>query len=380
MNPSAGMLHSGHGYRIYGGPRRYIQGRDALQDLGTVARELGSRAVVVLDSRVLELFGERIQALLADAGVHARLCPHDGEVSREALTCLGESIADEGHQVVIGVGGGKALDSAKFVSRGGNHRLLLVPTLASNDAPTSRAIVLFDEHHHLVGLEYTRWNPDVVLVDTAIIASAPVRFFVAGIGDAIAKKFEADASSRAGLTNFFGGRPPLAGRCLAAESYAVLRRQGVAACRAVRRGEVNGAVEDVVEASLLLSGLGFENSGLFLAHSLTRGFALFPETHDCLHGELVAFGVLVQLVQERRPREQVLELLRFYADVGLPACLAAVGLAEADDSCLERIAAAALETRYMRELGGRLDAGALAEHIRSVDRIAAEEGSSRPCG
>ena len=100
--------------------------------------------------------------------------------------------------VIIGFGGGKTIDTAKGLSKAHNLRLIIIPTIASNDSPTSRLIVLYDKQHRVAGVDILTRNPDVVLVDSSIISRAPTRFFAAGLGDALSKKFEAQQCYLAG--------------------------------------------------------------------------------------------------------------------------------------------------------------------------------------
>jgi glycerol dehydrogenase len=59
------------------------------------------------------------------------------------------------------------------------------------------------------------------------------------------------------------------------------------------------ALERLV-ANTLLSGLGFESSGLAVAHAVQNGLTAAPATHADFHGEKVAYGSLVQLAGTRR--------------------------------------------------------------------------------
>ena len=111
--------------------------------------------------------------------------------------------------------------------------------------------------------------------------------------------------------------------------------------RAVETRVVTPALERLVEANTLLSGLGFESSGLAAAHAVHNGLTTAPGTHAFFHGEKVAFGTLVQLVLEGQPRETFAEVLGFATDVGLPITLAEIGLADLPREVLNRIAARA---------------------------------------
>ena len=116
---------------------------------------------------------------------------------------------------------------------------------------------------------------------------------------------------------------------------------GYLAKLAVEQGVVTEAVEKVVEANTLLSGLGFESSGLAAAHAIHNGFTALPETHQAYHGEKVAFGTLVQMVLENRSRQELDEVLRFCSEVGLPTCLADLGVVQASEEKIMQVAATA---------------------------------------
>lgn len=153
-----------------------------------------------------------------------------------------------------------------------------------------------------------------------------VRFLVAGIGDGLSTWFEADASSTTRAPAMAGGAPLGAALNLARLCYDTLLADGVAARQAVERGVVTPALERVVEANTLLSGLGFESGGLAAAHSVHNGLTVLHETHDFWHGEKVAFGVISMLMLEGRPTETVDEVVDLCLDVGLPVTLADLGV------------------------------------------------------
>src|SRR5690606_37271703 len=112
----------------------------------------------------------------------------------------------------------------------------------------------------------------------------------AGIGDALSKAFEVRACVEAGGRNFFEARPSRTALLLADACLETLRLHGEAAVRAVIDRKPDEAVEAVVEATVLMSGLAFESGGLSIAHALTRGFTAEPAFAKALHGELVGFG------------------------------------------------------------------------------------------
>ena len=147
-------------------------------------------------------------------------------------------------------------------------------------------------------------NPDLVLVDSQVVANAPVQLLVAGVGDALATWLEARATARSNSKTMAGGLPTLTGTALAQLSWDVLWDNALQAVDAVRDNEVTPAVEKVIEANTLLSGLGFESGGLAAAHAIHNGLTAVAATHGLAHGQKVNIGSVTQLVLEGAPSQR----------------------------------------------------------------------------
>ncbi len=160
-------------------------------------------------------------------------------------------------------------------------------------------------------------NPAAVLVDTAIISAAPTRFLVAGMGDALSTWFEARSCERTQSVNECGGLSTAAGLAIARLCYDTLLSYGVAARLANERHIVTPALDRIIEANTLLSGIGFESAGLAAAHSIHNGFTALKETHSFYHGEKVAFGVLAGLQLANAPPDEVAAAYSLCEAVGL---------------------------------------------------------------
>ena len=203
--------------RTMGFPGQYLQGPKALQELGPLLKKMGYQRPLTLCDAVV---GEKVWPLAIEsmkaAGLDAAHIVFPGECTKAAIAALSERARAEKPDVIIGLGGGKTIDSAKGISLSLDVAVVICPTIASNDAPTSRLIVLYDETHRVAGVEYLKSNPAAVVVDTEIIAQAPARFFAAGIGDTVSKKFEAAQCKAARGNNSFG-TPPLNTALLLAE-------------------------------------------------------------------------------------------------------------------------------------------------------------------
>lgn len=275
---------------------------------------------------------------LGEAGLSAELVVAAGEVTPARIAALADDARPHVPEVVIAVGGGKVLDQGKGVSRLLRLPVVTVPTIASNDGPASRVIAMYDDDHRLVETPHLPANPELVVVDTDVIAAAPTRFLQSGIADALAKRFEAEACRRAGGRNSHGQSALVLPAIIADGCYRELIDHGGDALDGDRE-----ALERVVEAAVLMSGLAFENGGLSLAHAMTRGFMACPGARAHLHGFHVAYGLLVQLVHEAHPEYEVVR--RFFADIGLPRSLQAMDAGN-DDSTRRALAQSVMDSPH----------------------------------
>jgi len=164
-------------------------------------------------------------------------------------------------------------------------------------------------------------------VDSEVIARAPVRAFVAGMGDALATWLEAEAAFKSRALNLAGGVPTMAAMTLARLCYDTLMQYGLDAKRGVEHKVLTPAVERVIEANVLLSGLGFESGGLATAHMIANALPSFPECKQFMHGEKVGFGIVSQLcLDEDADPDQTHDIVDFEIAIGLPVTFADLNL------------------------------------------------------
>ena len=364
------MSGAGSGVRIFGAPQRYYQGPDALDRLGDILAPFGPQPVIVADALVLDMLGARLDQALS--GLSPIIRPFAGEITYPAIEALAASLDGAVSSVAVGIGGGKSLDAAKALAKGLDIAVITVPTIASNDSPTSGAIAMYDDNHVMIAVDRMARSPEAVVVDTGLIAKAPTRFLRAGIGDAIAKKFEADGCHAGTGVTPFGTRPLLTAIAIADACYATLRRHAAAGLAACERGEPTDDLEAVVEATILMSGLGFENGGLSLAHSLTRGLVRTRGTKDSIHGDQVAWALLVQLAAERRGAAEIDDLIGFYREIGLPTRLGDLGLPDPQANEIDEIARWTMTAPHLANLPLPVDAQAIAAAIRRCEALAVD--------
>jgi len=241
-----------------------------------------------------------------------------------------------------------------------------------SDAPCSALSVIYTDNGAFLQYRIYGRNPDLVLVDTQVIARSPPRLLVAGMGDALATWFEAHTCAAGNVKNMRGGGSSQSALALAELCYRILLRDGVDALAALRSQSPTPALESLVETNTLLSGLGFESSGLAAAHAVHNGLTAVPQTHSYFHGEKVAY-VLVQLILEKKAQALLEEVLDFATKVGLPTTLAAIGLAEMTDEMLDRIAArSTAEGETIHNEPFVVQPRMVAEAIRAADALGRE--------
>lgn len=321
---------------IIASPGRYIQGKGAINDLCKHAGKLGTKLFILISASGKKRVGNAIDQSAARENCEVVYEIFSGECSRNEIDRVGAKFTASGCEAIIGIGGGKIQDTSKAVAYYSNHPVVIVPTIASTDAPCSALSVIYTDAGVFEEYLFLPASPNLVLVDTDVITAAPVRLLVAGIGDALATWFEARACIRSQSDNFVGGKATLAAEGLAKLCYETLLADAVSAKIAAENHVCTKAVENIIEANTLLSGIGFESVGLAASHAIHNGMTALEETHEMYHGEKVAYGTLVQLVLENA--EEFDEVFTLCQEVGLPTTLAELSVTEINHEKLMEVA------------------------------------------
>jgi len=361
-------------HRVFCSPLRYVQGE------GVTTRLAAEMAVIGLAGPVLVVAGRSATkelaavwgAAMSAAGWHHQVRVFGGECTAAEIDAISAEARTLGAKALVGAGGGKCLDAARGAAAAVGMPFVSCPTVASTDAPTSALSVVYTAAGTAEAYRIHGRNPDLVLVDSGVIVRAPVRYLVAGMGDALSTWYEGRAAAAAGRPNMRGGGTTQGALALARACLDTVLADGEEAVRAARERRVTPAVERIIEANTLLSGLGFESAGLGAAHAVHNGLTVLPGTPAALHGEKVAFGTLVQLVLDGTPAEEFATLVRFCRAVGLPVTLAELGLPAVTAADIDRIAVRATQPgETIHNLPRPVTPAEVAAAIREADARAA---------
>mgnify|MGYP001265024364 FL=1 len=299
-------------------PTVYIQEPNILREAGDWLGKYGSRLFVVSGHRAWRKAGASVEQSLKAAGLFFKVCRFQGSCTYAEAERI-RALIPKGTDLIVAVGGGQCMDTAKLVAARAGLPVATIPTLASTCASTTPLSIMYDGEHRYVGVEYYDRCPVLTLVDTGVIAEAPYRYLIAGIGDALAKWYEAypinegkslDARTRLGLK-------------IAELARDLLLEHGEQAISENKQGKAGLAIRQIIDVNIyyagLVGGIGHYTCRGSAAHSFHNGMVGIIQGIDQMyHGEIVAFGILCQLVLEGKPLEEIVELIKFYLSIRLP--------------------------------------------------------------
>jgi glycerol dehydrogenase-like iron-containing ADH family enzyme len=312
-------------------PARVVRGIGVLAEMGSTIATFGLRPLVVGGEASLAMLMPRMQPGLETSGLTAQTISYRPDCSESTLAALQAAYGAHRSDFVIATGGGKSLDAAKLLAFKQNCPIVTIPSCAATCAAwTALSNIYTDEGAFRYDVGLLRC-PELLILDYDLVATAPRRTLVSGIGDAIAKWYEASISSGQSRSTFV----------IAAVQQARVLHDLLFENAEAALADPGGAVwREVVDATVLLAGvsggIGGAQCRTVAAHAVHNGLTQLPQCHGLLHGEKVAFGILVQLRLQEMIQEDAgataarQRLLKFYQAIGLPVRLADVGLTQVE--------------------------------------------------
>lgn len=360
-------------FKVLRSPLRYVQGPDALLRMGEQLEMLGIKNPLILASpSAKKAVAPMLEQSLEEKKIRYVFIEFRGQSNFKEIERIKNACLEGGHDAIMNCGGGKTIDTGRAAATGPATNVqkdppefmpkfgagvacINVPTVAATDGSTSASALVYADNGTVEALLKFPTNPTMVFVDTAVIAKSPVRMLVAGMGDALNTHFEADMNYRtASLGIGTRALSTITGRALAKLCLDILLEFGLQAKREAEAGIPGPGLEAVVEANVLLSGLGFENCGLSAAHAVAQGFDHVRDLCEPppLHGEQSGFGTLVQLMIEGRSPQFLDKIFGFCNAVKLPTTFEELGLKNAQTETLERVADAASKAILIQSMAG----------------------------
>ncbi|MBD1382859.1 iron-containing alcohol dehydrogenase family protein [Bacillus sp. IB182487] len=321
---------------VHGAPSEYICQEGILNELEAKLVERGFQKVLIVHGHKSWLAAKSF--LPSFTSLECEEHTYRGECSLSQIETLAELVVNGSFDGIIGIGGGKVLDLVKAACHLTKKPSVLIPTLASNCAPWTPISVIYDELGGFIRYDVYPVSASLVLIEPKILLDAPINMLIAGIGDTLAKWYEADVQM-AGIEN--KSVPLQVSHYTARMCKDVLLQHSERAINAARAGVLNEDFMKVSEAIIMLGGMvggfGDHYGRIAAAHSIHNGLTVLKETHQALHGEKVAYGILVQLMLEGKQGE-VEQLLPFYHELGLPVSLRHLGIKVINDEVIAFIA------------------------------------------
>jgi glycerol dehydrogenase len=314
---------------VFLGPKQYIQREGLLAEAGIHLKRMGRRPLILGDELVLSLVRPTLKDRLAAEGLSPSFVLFGGECNLGEISRLEAMARREDLDFIVGTGGGKVIDTSRVVAEKLRLPLVTIPTSAATCSGASSLSVIYEKGVRQATV--TGKSAELVLVDSSILSAAPFRLLAAGMGDALAKWYEGkpgydrmkdkDSATQSAMT-------------LSTQVKETILELGIRARGDVEARENSPAVETIVENNILLTaiigGLGGSKFRIAIPHALLYGMTVLPQVHQILHGEMVAYGIVVQLCLEKNEEELKL-ILPFFSRLGLPLTLKELGLADVEN-------------------------------------------------
>lgn len=352
-------------------PASVLRGRGAIKHLGAMCGRLGQRAMLVGGKRAIASVEEKVanqleQQMVSYLGSEI----FNGVCCQEEINRLADVFRTQGVEVIIATGGGKALDTAKAAGVACNIPVVTLPSIAGTCSAVTSLAFRYHQDGEFRDMMPLPCGPAAVVIDADLLATAPLQWLSAGIGDTLAKWYEYRAISDLNqLTGLAGVARTNSELC-----YTLIEHFAADACFAVHDGKANNALEQVLDAIFLYAGLtSVMSNGAHTgaSHALYEGFTACPKTRHIPHGLLVGYSNLCLLALENRSDDELLTAIALARDSAIPTQLAhiATGLTEQD---LAVIIDRSLSTPDMANMPWEVEFAEIRAAMERVERLGAK--------
>ena len=350
-------------------PAKVVRGPGALVSLGELCKTRGERAFILGGKTALAKTKEQIDASLVQAGVEIVAATwYGGECSQDNIQRLADAAVDLQADVLVAIGGGKALDTGKAVGARLHLPIVTVPTIAATCAAVTPLSVVYNNQGEFAGNLFLEDCPAGTVVDTAIILDTPVEWLIAGMGDTLAKMYELRAAAAVMPPTSLTISAVINGQIC----YDIIQRFGQEARQAVAEKRLSGEFDSIIDAIILSAGLssifGGEKLRNAAAHAIYNGFTKIPATHTVAHGSIVGYGNLCLLALEDRPDAEIIEEIKLAHRCGIPTMLCQI--AKMSEAEIQIACQASVTATAMACMPFAVTSEMVVEAINRIDRLA----------
>lgn len=308
-------------------PYEYISLPGIAQDAGRYIKPVGNAALVIGSKTALSAVGKAFFDSLEKQAIRYQVKEFQGYPTYAAIDEAAELGREFGADVIVGIGGGKVLDTAKAAGQKTKTPVVAVPTIAATCAAWAALSIIYDEEGSFAGALSLESSPQLVLLDLDVLAQAPVRYLNAGIADTIAKWYESAPNLK--KTDDLHLRLGIKTAELALET---IETKVPRVKEELQNRIVTKDFSDIIDSIVMLAGLvGSTRSDSFFggfAHPFYNSITRIPETRRRLHGEKVAFGLLTQAVIEKKSAEEIERIIALLKGLAQPVTLGQLGIVD----------------------------------------------------
>ena len=308
-------------------PVQYVNHERIIYEGGKYISQWGNRALISGGKRALQAVEKSLVNSLKKSKIYWEKHIFIGECCDENISFIKSKAESIKANIIIGIGGGKALDAAKAAAEECSIPIICIPTIAATCAATSALSVIYSREGVFKRTFFLTTSPNLVLVDPNVIANAPVIYLEAGILDSLAKWYE-------GIAVFQGIDNPdiytSSAICLAEMLNKQMQEKAIRAVNLVKEHRVEETLLHVIDLIVYLTGviqsMGQKTLRGGIAHAINNGLTIVKESHDLPHGLKVGYGIIVQLVLEKLPKKQVKDTVSFFRKLDFEPSLKGLNL------------------------------------------------------
>lgn len=318
-------------------PEIYVSEPGAIKSLGALAEKYGKRALIVWSKTARKVTEEAVTESLGVQRIIYMEYLFEGYPTEEKANEIAELSKEKKVEILIAIGGGRVIDVTKAAGDILKIPVVSVPTIAATCAAWAALSVMYTEEGNFDHFRRNDRSPRAIAADTEILANAPERYLKAGVVDTLAKWYETSVGYDISDSDFSLINSVNTARL----AYDFLDKQALEVIGNARKQRVDENTVKTVDTILYLAG----NVGSYVGDKAFSGFAhpfyhssrIIKETRETLHGELVAFGLLMQAVLEKKEEEEIFALVKKFSELQVAFTLEEIGIYEQTEEKLRII-------------------------------------------